>query len=1422
MPTRSSDAIPSFIHVEQLQQNDSALHRPTSLRRHQNTTGVGKSNNKNFSHSSILPKDTSVEQTTLFLKRFSISRDSRHHPFSASKRRGRPATSRMRGKHGLVKSINSYSGHCRHHFNDGNSSSSVLESGPFNKDTRLAHLKKYMQSRRLRLRQRLSQRQQQRQTNPLDTSDMSLDEADIMDEDDNDLDDNSGDDGNVLFTLDQNQRNQYMWNLKERLWERTRSAAKSRSHFLMERQLSAGGRVDHVQRVVQRQRTEQEKRQHRARDVLEQKMMRAMARRNAYLEAAIENDPSRRFRRKSNATAMASNPELVKRKSHTTSATVTVVASTSKGSSMRQSPAVITTRGHEKAKNSAINMTQATKKHLTNMTSTIAPKTVRLNASASAADIRTDDTVFKEDSNNNSISNHDPAKLDKVTLLAQRKTRERMVQQASREYMQAIGGSHERVLSLSFDELAKLLHSNKPLIQATVRLLKYSSQLIQMDAPVDQPWLKRVFNNPARVFLSMYMVLAHPGQIRSPEEPATAPSNDDASGQQTNDETFDSLVESSKALLEALQTWMSATIKNDLGIEHDTNTDADQDLSKDQPLTESPPVVIETPVSTDEESLNPKDSYDPMLLRGFDQAWTSYYHLFQAWKDKDARRLLQTLLEHARQIESLWCTVQNDPSARAEWEPRIEEQRTDLRAKAEQLAGTEGTDRLDAIFADFVNTTTAANDPTPATGPISQQSTGDSSAAGASTATMDTTATPTATTTEPATAIEPATTPVVKKRQRASSSSKHTSEANSTSSSGMTKLKDTMADEVISDSAKEAISPVDQEQPKAKKPAKSKAATPTDAAATNPAISTSSSAATSAAATVIPEDVLGIIPSEYVRPAKWSNLQMIHELALDSSFKLEHKRPLVADAGPTELAPGSVVNMQNLEAQVRAMATKAYFDKIREDAEEGNLGKWIPSLLTSMREQILDMVPPNSAFAMQVMEGFDIEFVQQQVDKKVYDIKAALSGVLDIMSKLCAPARDPAIKKIQADLKQTPQGSLGRDLNEQEDTESTSTTDTEENVGYSATSATPKDLVSVLQDILEMLEIMLMDLANFRLTVARPKLEKEAIPYEQNAFKKALDKNELTLDATKAWLQESAKKVIQSSAAVASSVTTTDEGERGTNSGVHRHIYYEILVHAILDLVFSSKHFDVSPDREQFPATLALDRERMSRYQNEAQGLALAAVILNISLNIAPVLKEDEQGELKLTLLKLLESPQTSLETLADAVIESKEKALLSAARQSELSSSTVPSSHASTPGTSPSSSSSPSMQTTSTKGLLLSEEQKSYIRNTISRAITFDSTLFKVLSDRIRKTLESVLLSAVSSSATQNPSGIARVGVMPDRASLKKMGLGALGSEIETLAGQIRFLTKYNAQVYRQWYDNILGGVVKELTSPSSSSSSK
>ncbi|KAF9573590.1 hypothetical protein EC968_008347 [Mortierella alpina] len=1307
MPTPVS--APSFIHLE------TEGHPPPSHR------------SPRASH-----RTTDLDRTVVSLRRFTISRDRHHHPHTLPhKRRGRPANSRVRGKHGIVKAMSSYNrsssrrsgtrSDSRQH-----SDSASGEGRSFESETRTTLLRSYMQSRRLRLRQRLAR---QLHDGHLDSSDMSLDEDEA-------LDDLTEDDTKV-FLSDPEQHRRHMWELEQRLLEKTESATKSRSHFLMERRVTAGERVDHVQRVVQRRRTEQEMRQHKVRDELEQKMMRAMVRRKEFLEAAIENDPSRRFRRKS----ASSNPSVVSdrirdRVRGSSSFSVAVAGSGSESLSFRRTMAAhaaaaaatttspiirnktalvttpthnITERGQDKEqgpKNSGRVdiMNQTT--HLTSMTSrSISPSTA-------ASDLILDNSIIKSSPSDieDKGASVDNLGLERTTVWAQRRIRTRLVQKASHEYMRALGGSHQRVLAMSFEDLARLLHGNKALVQAALRFLKYSSQLAQMDLEPSQR-TKRAYKNPGRVLLSMYMVLAHPNQIRSPSETSAS-----ATGSH-DDDAFEALVESSKALLEALQTWMAANLKS----QDDTPVSENADDSATRSLH-----------STADSQRN------AALVRNFDRAWTSYFGFFEAWKNKDARRLLETLLEHARQLEALWRTVQSDAMARIEWQPRIEEQRRDLRAKAGQLAGPDGVARLDSVFADFVTTTNA--DSTMA-GPDMNNSTSSSNSA--------------APTVEDAVMEETLTlTPGAKKRQRnlsfsqpdsAMASAAQASDILATASGSTSSI--LMAESSTASNATQ--------EPLPKKPATANLS------------AGASTAKKTARETTAESHSTFELPIGFAKPEKWSNLRMLHEVALDPSLRIEQ-----APQGPDT----------DLVQRIEAMATKAYFDSIREDAAKGELGKWIPSILTSIRMQLLDMVPPGSATAHRVAEAFDLEFVQQQVDRKVYDVKAALEGVLDIMSKLCAPIRDPSIRQLQEDLQQVSQ----HPFQTEQDTSSNTPAPK-----YTATSVSPKDLVSVLQGILELLEQMLMDMANFRLIAARPKLEQQAIPYEQDAFKAMLADGETSLDATTTWLQSSVNRFLShpkstsppsSPSEAALSSSSQGSGSPGSASVKNGNRHYEVFANAVLDLLFSKKAVETL-GKNEFPETFELDRMRLTRYQNEIQALLLVAVMMNMTFNSAPLVKAGEWSEeLKSTLFKLMELSGTTKDQFAEAIIEAKEKALLVAARSGSSSSAS---------SSNPSSPTPASM--VSASHLLLTEDKKRSLHLSIAKAVSFDSPLYSVISQRVRKVLEQYLTSTSAS------------GGMPDRAALNKIGLGFLEGELEVIAKPIRFLVKFNAKVYQQWYDPIL-----------------
>ncbi|KAF9582199.1 hypothetical protein BGW38_000519 [Lunasporangiospora selenospora] len=1503
-------AAPSFVHVEasadQQVYADPHQHMhastPTSHRRRRcrSKKRQQKPSDSTFSSDSSLTSSTSsqfcrdpptVEHTTsLFLSRFTISRDQSspylNSPETRRRRRGRPAMSRVRGKHGSVKSIQSllHNSSVAQHFSGNNSTTTNFNN---KSAVRSAQLQSYMQSRRQRLRQ---QRQRLRESRLMDGSDMSLDE----DEDDLLIDSPSfnqesrdGDQENDVMTMSKEQHRLYMWDLEQRLWERAESATKSRSHFLKERRLNAGERVDHVLRVVERQRTEQQKKQLQVRDELEQKMLKAMTRRNAYLEAAIENDPSRRFRRRKSSGARGSgstprSPSCVVTAGATGATTTTTTRvvtptrtgmrpnarSTSVGSTeekpirsdlgtimgdkeivmtdvdttMRLTPTPLSphTTGSEhvacgggptmassSAKNSSINMLT-----MTTTTARLTSKTSLEFAPTGAKDVLiSEDGLSRESTESLAI-------LERTARWAQHRIRRRLAHKALAEYMRAIGGSHERVLSMRFDGLARMLHSNKALVQATLKVLMYASRLADSHQGHSGK-ARRPFKSPARVFLSMFMILAHPGQIRSPLEPS-----EDHSMDVDNDVAFESLVESSKSLLTSLENWIRNV----------------QSVPNPQPG--SIPNTINTPIATD------LDRREAELVREFDQAWCSYYAFFEAWKAKDAQRLLHTLVDHAQQIESLWHTVRSDPSARLEWEPRIEEQRRDLREKARQLAGPVGVSKVDAIFAEFMNrmeVSPCAPTVIPASS-IAPVAISAAAAAAAPTAPvpmstdLDTT-TPVASelpsqspsnskvslsTAAPASSAPE---PVVaaKKRQRASSTTK----PRPTGSTSDTTLSPT---QTRPSRIKSKVVDEDEEEGGAS----------VDAAEHEPVPKRSSRRSRS---TAIANLDMKSLTTGFARPSNWSNVQLIHELALDPNVMVKSSLSKVSNDGSSgdQPQPRPQDQEQNdayynswdqIEAQVRAMVRKSFFDKIREDAAKDELGPWIVPILSMIRDQLLSMVPNKSTIAKQIHEVFDLDFVQQQVDRRVYDVLTALKTVLEMMARLCAPVRDPEIRRLQQSL---------QEVVNQRMTQSVPSSAPES--GSSASTTAPTDLVSVLQDVLGLLDEMLADLANFRLMVARPSLEKQAIPYEQDEFKKSLEEGKTSLEATTRWLTEAKETLTmrspssspalsqQSQPTFSSPSSPSASSLNADNSSSRKH--YLVLVNGVLDLVFNKLSLEMIYDdtESNFPETFALDKSRMARFQNEAQALTLVSILQNIGQNVAPTLKEADQMELKTTLLGLLEKPETEVGALVDAIVEAKERVLLVAANAAKATTgstrspmTTAPSSSSSSPTLS--GASSPSLS--SATSLLLTQDKKEYLMNAISKAAMFDSTLYKVLSQRLRNVLESYLLSTVSPSTTTATSsnappvptplpstglvssrtgvstpippsavGGSSSGVMPDQQALGKVGLSWLAPEIEKLAGAIKFLIKYNAQVYQQWYDPILTKILLSPVASSTSSSS-
>ena len=119
----------------------------------------------------------------------------------------------------------------------------------------------------------------------------------------------------------------------------------------------------------------------------------------------------------------------------------------------------------------------------------------------------------------------------------------------------------------------------------------------------------------------------------------------------------------------------------------------------------------------------------------------------------------------------------------------------------------------------------------------------------------------------------------------------------------------------------------------------------------------------------------------------------------------------------------------------------------------------------------------------------DMELIKQQMDKNIFDYEQYALFIIEVMSKLCAPARDDDIEKLKAS----------------------------------------KDPVDIFRGIMETLELLKLDMANYTIQQMRPHIQQQVVSYEQKKFKELLDTQKETgidgLEATRAWLSRARQRI---------------------------------------------------------------------------------------------------------------------------------------------------------------------------------------------------------------------------------------------------------------------------------------------------------
>lgn len=315
------------------------------------------------------------------------------------------------------------------------------------------------------------------------------------------------------------------------------------------------------------------------------------------------------------------------------------------------------------------------------------------------------------------------------------------------------------------------------------------------------------------------------------------------------------------------------------------------------------------------------------------------------------------------------------------------------------------------------------------------------------------------------------------------------------------------------------------------------------------------------------------------------NMALAHEIAVDTNFKLEKLEP-----------PENSVHKKVKEVMHKAF-WDAFQSKLDEDPPEYDHAVL---LIEEVKENLLGLLlPQHVRLKTQICEVLDTELIQQKLQNDAFDIYYYSDYVINILSKLCSPARDENMVKLKE----------------------------------------IKDIIPLFKEIFAVLDVMKMDMANFTIQQMRPYLQQQSMEYEKTKFDEFLQTQRESgidgLELTRIWLKRSYDELRD----------TLSEEEGASSSPI-------LTPAAIVNEGYVSL---LSWDENQlFPETLVMDQGRFTDVGDRIHSLTLLASILLVTYSdvgapIAGVQKLKEK--LKSEIMTILEgTEQKDLSSMLDNV----------------------------------------------------------------------------------------------------------------------------------------------------------------------------
>ncbi|XP_050088794.1 T-complex protein 11-like protein 1 [Anopheles aquasalis] len=347
------------------------------------------------------------------------------------------------------------------------------------------------------------------------------------------------------------------------------------------------------------------------------------------------------------------------------------------------------------------------------------------------------------------------------------------------------------------------------------------------------------------------------------------------------------------------------------------------------------------------------------------------------------------------------------------------------------------------------------------------------------------------------------------------------------------------------------------------------------------------------------------------------NMALAHEIAVNADFKLK--------------SPSEEESEQTVHGVVRRTMHTAYWNLVQEDlSRDPPSYELAMKILTDVKKSFKVLLRGNNERALARLNGMlDEERIQQQVEFGTLDIRSITNYVIELMGKACAMNRDNEVAALK---RQT-------------------------------------DTVAILRGIMETLDNMKIDMANYILHITHIQVMRSSIDYEKEKFNELKqvcgDNFPLTLE----WLlrhipppaggpaghdDNTAASTTPAGAAAtpapapagAAAAAADQEGDQDDDGGVAG--ASNEMTPAMATAYAALLDYITPP---AIPELLKLDQDRFYQMRIEAMRLCICATVLQLTVSVMPVLRDqtDKRQELADKLMVLFDgcnSKESVLELL--------------------------------------------------------------------------------------------------------------------------------------------------------------------------------